>query len=545
MTVFAVDDVAAVRTRLPSRRLGDLAGDVLVMGGDPDLLVLEPDGVHPLLGAVGRAFAEHRPLVLSPDAVWLTIASGVAQHIRLHAEELRPRLVGHPGQKRLTVTIDRPVPADAASWADLVAEFSKLLAAEIRDAEVFECDFSTSTEVEQTAGRIVLMDAYSPYFSYWLKVVCGIPEITLTGTAGDWLKIRDRIDVIAGLGLKTWCRSLAPITDQFVRAAQGDVDVAFWRRIYNPADAYGGEVITGWAARLYPYLEGGGAVSRPNPLLDLPVGEPRDLTPDGHMGYDGPGIRSDAVPATLLKATVNIYFPVSGDTFPVELNAGLVGVTQDEDGALRPVADWHLARTAAGIGEVIDTLVAAGLAEPAEERRRRGRRLEGPGEVMALYDRIASAAFLGGSWRLRPAAEHSTASLRGTGLRVEIIADLPDGRSLAAVTSFSTGVTHWITARFTEDDSVPRRSGDEEFLARIRAELAEHDSVEDPIGRPSRDDKFCDAPAEVPVYGTSLAAILAAALDNDGDITHLESGRLSDLIRSEPAPQPWWQLRRH
>jgi hypothetical protein len=184
--------------------------------------------VHPLLGAVGRAFAEHRPLVLSPDAVWLTIASGVAQHIRLHAEELRPRLVSHPDQKRLTVTIDGPVPADAASWADLVAEFSKLLAAEIRDAEVFECDFSTSTEVEQTAGRIVLMDAYSPYFSYWLTAVCGIPEITLTGTAGDWRKIRDRIDVIAGLGLKTWCRS-----------------------------------------------------------LDLPVGEPRDLTPHGHMGYDG------------------------------------------------------------------------------------------------------------------------------------------------------------------------------------------------------------------------------------------------------------------
>jgi hypothetical protein len=165
MTVFAVDDVAAVRTRLPSRRLGDLAGDVLVMGGDPDRLVLEPDGVHPLLSAVGRAFAEHRPLVLSPDAVWLTIAAGVAQHIRLHAEELRPRLVSHPGRNRLTVTIDGPVPADAASWADLVADFSKLLAAEISDAEVFECDFSTSTQVEQTAGRIVLMDACSPYFS--------------------------------------------------------------------------------------------------------------------------------------------------------------------------------------------------------------------------------------------------------------------------------------------------------------------------------------------------------------------------------------------
>lgn len=299
--------------------------------------------------------------------------------------------------------------------------------------------------------------------------------------------------------------------------------MAFWRRIYNPADAYGGEVITGWAARLYPYLEADGAVRRPNPLLEVPVGEPRDLTPDGHMSYHGPGIRSDAVPATLSKATVTIYNRVSGDTFPVELNAGLVGVTQDEDGSLRPVAGWHLAPGTAGIGEVIDRLVAAGLAEPAEEGSRRGLELEGPGEVMALYGRIASATLPGGSWRLRPVTEHSRVSLRDRGLGVAIIiADLPDGRSLAAVTSWTTGVTHWITARFADDDS-----------------------VEGPNRMRPRDAKFLDAPAEVPVYGTCLAAILAAALDNDGDITHLESGRLSDLIRSNPARKPGRQLQRH
>jgi hypothetical protein len=81
--------------------------------------------VHPLLSAVGRAFAEHRPLVLCPDAVWLTIARGVAQHIRLHAEELRPRLVSHTGRKRLTVDLGGPMPRDAASWYDVVELFHK------------------------------------------------------------------------------------------------------------------------------------------------------------------------------------------------------------------------------------------------------------------------------------------------------------------------------------------------------------------------------------------------------------------------------------
>ena len=87
--------------------------------------------MHPLLSAVARAFADHRPLVLSPDAVWLTIAQGVAQHVRLHAEELRPRLVRHAGRKRLNVTIDGACRSDADAWAHLTESFAKLLAAEV------------------------------------------------------------------------------------------------------------------------------------------------------------------------------------------------------------------------------------------------------------------------------------------------------------------------------------------------------------------------------------------------------------------------------
>ena len=51
----------------------------------------------------------------------------------------------------------------------------------------------------------------------------------------------------------------------------------------------------------------------------------------------------------------------------------------------------------------------------------------------------------------------------------------------------------------------------------------EDDSVEGPIRKRPGDDKLLDAPAEVPVFGTSLAPILAAALDNDGDIIHFIS----------------------
>jgi len=267
---------------------------------------------------------------------------GVAQHVRLHAEELRPRLVEHTGRKRLTVVVDGPVPRDADAWRNVVESFHKLLDREISDAELFECDFSTSTDVERVAGRVVLFDAYSPYFALWLVAVCGIPSVTLTGTVEDWQKIRARVDALAGLGLQTWCRSLVPIADHFIRAAAGDVDTCFWRRIYNPRDAYGGEVVTGWIARLYPYLGGDGVFDQPNPLLQLPIDEPRDVTVDGRS-YHGVGVGSNQVPALLSRVVVNVNDRVEGDNRVVALHAGLVGVAQDGDGALRPVAGWYLA----------------------------------------------------------------------------------------------------------------------------------------------------------------------------------------------------------
>ncbi|ONH23317.1 DUF4419 domain-containing protein [Pseudofrankia asymbiotica] len=252
MVTFAVDDVALATEALPTQPVADLYGDALVFGGDLGTRILVPNGVHPLLDAVGRAFADHRPLVLSPDAVWLTILQGVAHHVRLHAEELRPRLVGHSGRKRLTVTVDGPMPQDPRSWRYVVDVFDKRLADEVSTGDLFECNFSTSTDVERVAGRIVFLDAYSPYFAYWLVCICGIPSITLTGTVEDWRQVRARVDAIASFGLETWCQSLAPIADQFVCAAAGDVDTAFWRRIYNPIDAYGGEMITGWARGSIP-----------------------------------------------------------------------------------------------------------------------------------------------------------------------------------------------------------------------------------------------------------------------------------------------------
>src|SRR5689334_11391555 len=51
-----------------------------------------------LLSAVHMAYAAHYPLVLSPDAIWLAIAQGFAQHVNANAERLRGKFVRYEGK---------------------------------------------------------------------------------------------------------------------------------------------------------------------------------------------------------------------------------------------------------------------------------------------------------------------------------------------------------------------------------------------------------------------------------------------------------------
>jgi hypothetical protein len=512
MQRFRVDEVVAAGDLLPVRPLGERYPEALAVGGVPAMPVIDHGTTHPLLAAVGIAFAQHRPLVLSPDAVWLTIAQGIAQHVRLHAEALRGRLVRHDGRKRLTVVADA-IPDDATGWRSAVGKLRAQLAEEIGDgrARLFECDFSTSTDVDRLASQIVLLDAYSPYFSYWMVCVCGIPEITLLGTVEDWRRIRQRLDVIAELDLGFWCRSLVPIVDQFVRAASGNVDVAFWRRIYNPVDAYGGDVITGWITRLYPYIEVEGKVDTPNPMLELAIDEPKNRTNKKERMYSGPGIGSDAVPASVSRVTVHIVDHMSREIKAVALVAGVTAVVQDGEGALRPIAGWHLEDARAQMADVVERIFAEHQVvrpDPEEQRRH----LSGPAELIELYGQIETATLFAGprAWHLRRPREHHWVDITRIGRwSFYRIADLPSGMSLCSAIGDYTGTAYWILCRLDE----PQAQGSAEI--RVMSERV----------------TALDLPSQIPVLGASLAAILDAALITNGEIDHLMVGHLSDLLK--------------
>jgi hypothetical protein len=208
---------------------------------------------HPLIEAVQIAFSQHRPLVLSPDCVWLAIAQGFGHHLTMNAEALRYRIVRHAGERQLNANL----PGWSLEGCKLaIAGFS----AQIREAsdpvlhETLVCDFSTTTPEIRTASEVVLMDTYSSYFRYQMWCVCGIPSITLTGSVDDWQRMRERIEVLNTYELQWWIARLRPILDEFIQTIRGHPNREFWQAIYKPQQAYATTLVTGWITDLFPYL---------------------------------------------------------------------------------------------------------------------------------------------------------------------------------------------------------------------------------------------------------------------------------------------------
>jgi hypothetical protein len=304
----------------------------------PEKLAQIGSRCHSLIEAVQIAFHQHRPLVLSPDCIWLTIAQGFSHHIRENAEVLRHRLVRHQGKQNLGEVVGDTTPE---SFQRAVAGLS----AQIREAsdpvlhETLICDFSTTSPEIRTASEVVLMDAYSCYFKYHMLCVCGIPAITLTGSVADWQRMRDRIEVLETYDLHWWISRLRPILDEFIKTIQGRPDREFWQAIYKPKKSYSRESATGWITDLFPYL-GDPPRQQQNHMFKCAR---KNWLPET-AGNTSLGVSTGSFPSGLSSVPFELQFRGGPQPRKLDLVAGFFGIEQNpKDLALAPLIGWCVA----------------------------------------------------------------------------------------------------------------------------------------------------------------------------------------------------------
>lgn len=290
---------------------------------------------HPMVEAIHTAFAEHYPLVLSPDDVWLCLAQGFAMHVEADTEALRSRFLRHEGKLELEIIRDQFVKGSPDNdWQGCFAEWSDAIAAHIgKKRDLVVSSFSTTGPIERSASELVLMSAMKNYFDFKLLTRCGIPAITLLGTVDDWRAIQRRAEVFAEFDLADWVQVLLPVLDQFVAAAAGRADRGFWQSIYKQKGGSGGPYVTGWINVLFPYLDGGGGP------FDRIERNDYALTWSQDMDADFRGTTLGAFPRGL--SHVPFVWKYLGTTIPMGLSGGFVGISQEPGTlAVRPAIGW-------------------------------------------------------------------------------------------------------------------------------------------------------------------------------------------------------------
>jgi hypothetical protein len=398
---FAVHDVERATKPLPTcethEALARLLGGRVEACCDYTADCVQNVTLHPLLAAAHLAFSQHRPLVLSPDMIWVAVVQGLARHVHNHAERLRHQFVGHAGKLEITVErndLHRGSPENA--WDGVIHDLSLAIKTHLGPRyDELVSDFGTTGPVERTACEVALLDTFQPYFEYRVYCICGIPAVTLEGTPDDWRRLRQKVWSLLPYDLDWWLPHVRRVCDQFVRAAKGDVDLAHWRDVYKQERAYGSDNVNGWLVRLVPYLKNWrtGNFTVRNPLLDDPGGQ----------------VSTNLLPSGVSQVPFRCRWQGQDEDAAMEFLGGFVGVTQDAATlALRPKLGWAVRQ-----GSDLDRLFARRPkhkpALPLDgpdfdqciERFASGLLCELPGDFLSFYKNCNGVSLFGDAYRFR------------------------------------------------------------------------------------------------------------------------------------------------
>lgn len=297
--------------------------DIIAKSESPDSLV--SFGSNSFFNGMYQAYADHRPFVLSPDMIWLLISQGFARHINANSESMRNHFVDFSGKLSLIARADKKLEDPTLSWERIFPQFTEQISKYAGNhlTELLTCNFSTTTPLEKVASEITIMEAVKPYFEFIvIRIVCGIPKITLEGTPEDWEKVLCKAKELKGYELEWWISELEPLLEEFVKASKGKVDKAFWRNMfkYHSQKRYGApNIIDGWIVKFFPYDKEG----KRNNLKQL---EGTNCLPDEI-------VKVDVKYQEVYNNTVN--------NVPLELWAGFIGLKQNNKTfALRPQIGW-------------------------------------------------------------------------------------------------------------------------------------------------------------------------------------------------------------
>ncbi len=294
---------------------------------------------------IQECYSNHRPLVLSPDAIWLIICQGMSIHINEKFDSLEKIIFVKDKPDEIVVRNDG-LGEGEKHWNDLIASFSEETKKYTQSDfySLFVGDYSTTTPIERTAYKVTLLESYKKAFQYVGESGCGIPSITLTGRKEDWQAILQKLDQLEKIGMSGWARNLRPVIQEFVNVFYANYNTPFWSDIYKDASEYGAYYISGWVLKFFPYIK---IIDQPGEfdLEENACKSTEKYIPNPFINGDDyllSTLSTDNIPSGLAKIDVTWKNHFRDETRKMEVCAGFFAMKQYSDKSLEPMISWAI-----------------------------------------------------------------------------------------------------------------------------------------------------------------------------------------------------------
>ena len=287
--------------------------------------------INGLMGAAHFAYYNHYPLKISVSDFILMIAQGIAAHLDIHAEEVRPYFVNHEGKEKISIFRPDFRPQGGNDWSTVFGQFAEGVKERIKMDfyDIMVDDTSVATKLSKISSEIAIMDTFKHYFEYEVCCGCAMTEVTLVGSKDDWEKLRSKVhklkefNVDDRLQLDWWLDRLVPLVDQIVdQAVSRKIDRSFWSKIYQSHEKKGRfyyeptPKVNGWLNVFNPYLLKSGRAAK-----TLARSNFENIDPDEFMN----GVS---------KAPVTLKDLSTQKKYPMTVYGGFLGIKVNEDGTI-------------------------------------------------------------------------------------------------------------------------------------------------------------------------------------------------------------------
>ena len=213
------------------------------------------------LDVVSLAYANHYPMEISPDDIWLMILDGFRLHVKNNRKTLKNRFVA-PGADTVILIVDNSLTYKSThnEWFWTIANLYESLLSKLpkKTGNPLKTKFSTTSPVDNNISGTMVMAVASEYYSYHVWTTCGIPKIKIKGTKEDWILLKDSFNKLAvQLNMKWWAKGLNPVLDEFIKVFDGKINLEHWRSIYKyyKPQGCGSPSFDGWISRFLPYTK--------------------------------------------------------------------------------------------------------------------------------------------------------------------------------------------------------------------------------------------------------------------------------------------------